>query len=179
MGSNCWIDLIYFEWRLTETSRRNIRTVVIGFPEIERGVKSDLDRASTGGPKSLKTFPALKALTPVVYEDILTSDLQPLRSIPSSVPATCDIVLDVRMSSVYHKDGGLDNRPIRVSSTALDKMKADWKWTNNGNWELVDQRHRLRNEEDWLDSLRRNHRREVRFGYLKEPSLFDEGVLFL
>ncbi|KAL8880375.1 MAG: hypothetical protein Q9198_002201 [Flavoplaca austrocitrina] len=57
-GRNCWLDLMYLEERLTELSRRNIRTVAIHFPEVDRG-SHDLDQASVIGMKSLKKSPTL------------------------------------------------------------------------------------------------------------------------
>ncbi|KAI4277660.1 MAG: hypothetical protein L6R38_005402 [Xanthoria sp. 2 TBL-2021] len=178
MGRNRWIDLIYFEWRLTGISRQSIRTVVIHFLEIKRGYNSELNRASTEGLKSLEKFSVLASLTLVVYEDILTSDLKHLRQIRDSVPGSCRIAIDVRKASRYHKDGGWDHRPVRISSHAVRKMQ-QWGWAMKGEWELVDQRHRLRHEEDWFEWLDQNHRRGVRFGYLEEPHGIYELCVFL
>ena len=50
----------------------------------------------------------------------------------------------------------------------------------DGTWELVDERHRLRREKDWLEWLRRNNRRGVRFGYVEEPgSLHGDCVFYM
>ncbi|CAO1597624.1 hypothetical protein XANCAGTX0491_001431 [Xanthoria calcicola] len=58
-GENCWIDPIYFKWRLTDISRRNVRTLVIKIPEIDRGRDGELNGATLNGHKSLKNFPGL------------------------------------------------------------------------------------------------------------------------
>ncbi|KAI4228497.1 MAG: hypothetical protein L6R36_001610 [Xanthoria steineri] len=178
-GKHCWIDLIYFKSRLTDISRRSIRTVVISFPEIERGHASELNGATINGLKSLKSFPGLASLTLVVEEDILTADIQPLRRLRDSVPGSSRVVLDVRKAALYHKDGGWDDRPVRISSEAVRKMQ-EWGWAMNGEWELVDRHHALRHEEDWLTWLRRNHRRGIQFGYLDEPrGLFEECLFYM
>ncbi|KAI4268086.1 MAG: hypothetical protein LQ337_008048 [Flavoplaca oasis] len=175
-GRNCWLDLMYFDQRLTELSRRNIRTVAIDFPEVDRGYH-ELDKASVIGMKSLKKFPALASLMFLLYEDILTSDIDSLRKIRDTVSTNCNISVDVRRSSLYHEDGGWDNRPVRISSEALRKMQK-WGWAMKGKWELVDERHRLRREKDWLEWLRQNNRRGVRFGYVEEPGSLHGDCIF-
>ena len=113
---------MYFVEHLTELSRRNIRTVAIHFPEVNRGYH-DLDKAGVIGMKSLKKFPALASLTFLLYEDILTRDIDSLRKIRDTVSTHCSISIDVRKSSLYYKDGGWDHRPVRISSEALRKTQ--------------------------------------------------------
>lgn len=168
---HCWIDLIYFKSRLTDISRRNVRTLVIHFPEIERGHASGLNGATINGLKSLKSFPGLESLTLVVEEDILTADIQPLRRLRDSVPGSSRVVLDVRKAALYHKGGGWNFRLVRISPEAVRKMQ-EWGWAMNGQWELVDRHHALRHEKNWLTWLRRNHRRGIQFGYLDEECVF-------
>ncbi|KAI4086340.1 MAG: hypothetical protein LQ339_009047 [Xanthoria mediterranea] len=175
-GKHCWIDLIYIKSRLTDISRRNVCNVVIYFPEIERGHASELNDATIHGLRSLKSFVGLESLTLIVHEDILTGDIRPLRRFRESVPGSCRVVIDVRRAALYHKDGGWDDRPVRISSEAVRKMR-EWGWAMNGQWELVDRHHALRHEEDWLMWLRRNHRREIQCWFLDEPrGQFEECI---
>lgn len=176
-GQNCWIDLIYFESRLTETSRRNVRTVLMKFQEIEQVSSSEMNGASINGLGSLKSFSRLESLTLVVYEDILTSDLNHLPTIRDSVSGICRITVDVRKASLYFEHGGWDVRKVRISSDTVTKMQ-QWGWAMKGEWELVDRRHRLRREKDWLAWLRQNNQWGVESGLLEEPRGFFEKCIF-
>lgn len=152
---------------------------MIRLPQIDRGRDSKLNDATINGLKSLKSFPGLESFTFVVGDDILTGDIQPLRRLRDSIPETCRVVLDVLKAALYHKDGGCDDRPVRISSEAVRKMQK-WGWAMNGEWELVDRHHALRHEKDWLTWLRRNHRWGIQSGYLDEPGgLFEECVFYM
>ncbi|KAL8668734.1 MAG: hypothetical protein Q9168_006646 [Polycauliona sp. 1 TL-2023] len=174
MGRNCWLDLIYFESRLTEIGRRSVRNMEIRSPEIDRAFQ-ELDSESISGLKSLKRFPGLGSLTLHLYEDILTSDITYLRKIRHGLPRSCRVVIDIHKSSVYYRNGGRDHRPVRISSGALEKLR-QWNWAVKGDFELIDQSHRMHNEERWLKWLRDNHRTGVTNGLVEERSLMETCI---
>lgn len=55
----------------------------------------------------------------------------------------------IQKANMYYKYGGYYSRLVRISSKALGTIQ-QWGWDIKGDWELVDQRHDLRDKKAWL-----------------------------
>ena len=184
-GQDCWLDLHYFRTRLTKRSRHLIRRINTQFPEIQRegflGVtRQGFESGCQLGLRSLDTFPHLGRLALNLCEDIMTSDIRFLLDLKDACREGPRIIINVCYATFHHGDGKKVDRNVRISSDALRQMK-DWGWKVKGNWELVDQHHRLRGERDWRATLTRNRQNGIECGCVRlrasdslDLTLFDE-----
>jgi len=181
VGEYSWINFFYFHRRLTRVGRPHLRQLEIGFPDIERfnttQIVGQLDEFGEKGIKILKHLPSLGDLTFRIGEDIMAADIELLRRIRDACQRQCRIVMDIRKALLYHDPDGFDDRPVRISSSAIQKTRK-WGWDLRGQYELVDQHHRLRKETSWLRWLQRNRQKGLQSGLISEPNPFSEAFMF-
>lgn len=178
-GEYSWTNFVYFHQHLTRVGRQYLRKLEISFPHIIRNnsaqITSQFDESSVRGIKILRRLPSLAKLTFHVGDDIMTANINLLRQIRDS--KQCSIVMDIRKALLYYDHDGYDDRPVRISSTAIQKMRK-WNWNIRGHYELVDQHHRFRKETSWLRWSQMNRQKGLDSGLISEPNLFYEPFLF-
>ncbi len=127
VGGNSWINFFYFHRRLTGVGRQHLRQLKISLPDIERfntaQTVGQLNEFGEEGIKILKHLPSLGDLTFRVGEDIMAADIELLRRIRDACQRQCRIVMDIRKALLYHDPDGFDDRPVRISSSAIQKMR--------------------------------------------------------
>ena len=83
----------------------------------------------------------------------------------------CRIDLRFSDAKVMDEYGDYDSRTIRISTRAFESMQK-WGWSIKGEYELIGQRHRFRNEKKWLQCLREERGYGVKLGLLSERNIF-------
>ena len=138
LGEFGWTVFFQFHDRLTEASRRHLRSLEFTFPDFDRGyLECRSSEAAEGGLAILKGSRHLKALTFEVYDDITDSKIMLLQKIRDCCPHGCQIELDIQKTNKSIL-GNL--RPIRIGSSALTKMQ-EWNWKMSGAlFETIDDR---------------------------------------
>lgn len=158
---NRWVQFCDFTDHINRSSIPLIRKVEIAFPLIGRDCDAEVptsyfqERALQKSLAILKSFDGLQSLRLILRQDLMTCDIELLRTINrAGCNKGCRIELRVEKARIYIIDS---SRPRLIYFAVASEMQS-WGWKISGDWELVDKHHRFWDERQWVEWLRQGEK---------------------
>ena len=131
-----WITFSHFHYRLTESSRRHLRSLQFAFLDFYQDYPS---KAIDDSLTILKGLPHLNSLTLQIYCDMSGWEVMLLQQIRDSCQHGCQVKLDIWKPNNSIGYSLLRLRcQRRISSSVLRKIQ-EWNWTVSGSsFETID-----------------------------------------